>query len=48
MIPIGLTALMMFDNQKTRYKTSVLFKESKYQPSIDIAMRKFICDTNQK
>ena len=48
MIPLGLTALMIFDNRNTRAKTSLLLKDSKNLPSIDIAMRKFICDTNQK
>lgn len=47
MIPLGLTALMMFDNRNTKIKTSLLLKESKNLPSIDIAMRKFLCDTTQ-
>lgn len=48
LIPFGLTALMIVDNRNTRAKTASLLRENKYSPSIDLALRKFICDTTQK
>ncbi len=48
MIPVGLTAFMLIDNKNTRSKTNSLINDSKNVHNIDIAVRKFICDTSQK
>ena len=48
MIPLTLTGLMILDNRNTRVKTSLLLRDSKNLLNIEIAIRKFICDTKQQ
>ena len=48
LIPVGLTALMIMDNKWTKAKTSDFINDQRNARNIDIAIRKFLCETNNK
>lgn len=48
LIPFGLTVFMVADNRITNKKTAALINDRKNTQNIDIAIKKFLCDTTSK
>lgn len=45
MIPVVFTGLMLYDNQNTRKKSKQLVNNPRNLNNIDLAVKKFICET---
>ncbi len=48
MIPVVFTGLMFYDNHNTRKKSKQLVNDPRNFNNIDLAVRKFICETKYK